>query len=346
MRQNYRDLKQAETEEPLSRDWRLWQRLRKLRTTGMPGDYTALADEVASAADRLPHHPGPLEDALKHVRALLGGSQDALGLHGEKKRENGLLDYTDMLALTHSLLTDNPATLSLLPERIDCLMIDEFQDTNPLQFSLLWHFQQLGVPTLIVGDLKQAIMGFQNADSRLLEELMRQHPALCRPLDSNWRSTPALMNWINLVGSGLFAERYTPLKARADFPSFMTPLEAILFSKRPKKLYIQPRETAVRIKELLQSKNEQVYDRAIGSHRLLRGSDIALLAPTNLRLERYAEALRNQGIRVRIAQCGWFESRIVQLCWRGNCRMIPCLPCCSRCVKHLLILRFHPFFHR
>lgn len=315
LRQNYRDLKQAEAQEPLSRDWHLWQRLRKLRTTGMPGDYTALADEVALAADRLPHHPGPLEDALKHVRSLLGGSQDALGLHGEKKRENGLLDYTDMLALTHSLFTDDPATLSLLKERIDCLIIDEFQDTNPLQFSLLWHFQQLGVPTLIVGDLKQAIMGFQNADSRLLEELMKLYPDLCRPLESNWRSTPALMNWINLVGSGLFAERYTPLKARADFPSVMTPLEAILFSKRPKKLYIQPRETAIRIRDLLQSKNEQVYDRAIGSQRLLRGGDIALLAPTNLRLERYAEALRNQGIRVRIAQSGWFESRIVQLCY-------------------------------
>ena len=313
LRQNYRDLKQAEQRTPLGEEWSLWQRLRRLRIIGMPGEYVDLAEEVMQAANHLPEHPGPLADAVTHVRALLGSSQDALSLHAEKKREKGLLDYTDMLSLAHTLLSQNPATLALLKERIDCLIIDEFQDTNPLQFSLLWHFRRLEVPTMIVGDLKQAIMGFQNADSRLLEALQKQHPLESRPLTSNWRSTPALMAWINQVGSGLFGTQYTKLDAKAVYPSVMTPLEAVLFKKRPKKSCFQARETALQIEELLEDRREIVYDRTRGDQRPIRGGDIAVLCPTNARLELYAEALRNQGIRTRIAQEGWFESRIVQV---------------------------------
>lgn len=313
LRQNYRDLKEAEKRAPLARDWKLWQHLRGLRTTKMPADYVQLAEEVMQAAGGLPLHPGPLADALTHVRALLGSSQDALSLHAEKKREKGLLDYTDMLALSYTLLTENAAVRTMLRERIDCLIIDEFQDTNPLQFSLLWHFRSMGVPTLVVGDLKQAIMGFQNADSRLLEALQHQHPDECRPLDANWRSTPALMDWINRLGSGLFKAQYTHLTAKADFPSVMSPLEAVLLRKRPKKICYQARETALRVKALLTSGSEMVYDRTSKVSRPLKGGDIALLCPTNDRLDLYAESLRAVGLRTRIAQDGWFQSRIVQI---------------------------------
>ena len=69
-------------------------------------------------------------------------------------------------------MASSGGALEALAERVDCLVIDEFQDTNPLQFSLLWLLQKVGIPTLIVGDLKQAIMGFQGADPRLMERLL------------------------------------------------------------------------------------------------------------------------------------------------------------------------------
>jgi len=313
LRKDYRALKRAQDKTHLSYDWKLWQQLRKLRTIGVPPAYVSAAEEVMAAADALPSHPGPLKDALVHVRALLQSSQDALTIHSEKKRQSGLLDYTDMLAMSHQLFSTNSTVKNLFKERIDCLIIDEFQDTNPLQFSLLWQFYTMGVPVLIVGDLKQAIMGFQNADSRLLEALQNQHPQECTPLTGNWRSTPELMEWINAMGSGLFGDQYTHLTAKADYPSSIAPLEVICFNKRPKKTVVQIQATAQHISRLLTTGNEQIYDRNSGKQRQLRGGDIAVLCPTNARLEQFAIELRNLGIECCIAQGGWFESRIVQL---------------------------------
>ena len=87
------------------------------------------------------------------------------------KREAGLVDYSDMIAMAGQLLRERSDVLDTLVKRVDCLVVDEFQDTNPLQFALLWQLKEAGVPTLVVGDLKQAIMGFQGADPRLFEAL-------------------------------------------------------------------------------------------------------------------------------------------------------------------------------
>lgn len=312
LRDDFRHLKLAEKGAPLDRDWPLWQKLRNLRTISMPGDYVGLAQDVMAAADELPRHPGPLKDALVHIEALLGAGQDALDRYAGEKRDRGLVDYTDMLAIAHNLLTARTDVLAVLKSRIDCLVIDEFQDTNPLEFALLWELQREGVPTLIVGDLKQAIMGFQNADPRLMEALQQEHVNNTRPLVSNWRSTPALMSLINQVGAGLFGDEYTALTPMAQFPSSTIPLELLNFVKG-KKIADRIQFTVDRIKQLLADESETIYDKKQGVVRRLRAGDIAVLCPTNARLESFADVLRENGIRSLIEQCGWYESRIVQL---------------------------------
>lgn len=312
LRDDFRNLKLAEKGEPLKRDWALWQKLRKLRTIAVPDDYVALAEDVIAAADELPRHPGPLHESLVHIEALLGAGQDALDRYAEEKRNRGLVDYTDMLAIAHNLLTSRSDVLEVLRSRIDCLVIDEFQDTNPLEFALLWEFQRQGVPTLIVGDLKQAIMGFQNADPRLMEALQSAHAKESRPLDSNWRSTPALMKWINQIGVGLFGTEYTALKPMAKYPSTTKPLELLNFVKADK-IEDRIQFTVDRIRQLLADESETIYDKKQSNVRRLRAGDIAVLCPTNARLEAFAAVLRDNGIRSLIEQGGWYESRIVQL---------------------------------
>jgi superfamily I DNA/RNA helicase len=192
-----------------------------------PAGYDSIASDVMSAAGLLHRHPGPLADAELHVGALLGASQDCLETYGEEKRKASLVDFPDMLAGAHEILTKRPDVLAILKGRVDCLVIDEFQDTNPLQFSLLWKIQQAGVPALIVGDVKQSIMGFQNADPRLFEQLEIQNPKACEPLTFNWRASGPLMEWVNAVGEGLFGEVYTRLTPKADFKSTLDPLEIV-----------------------------------------------------------------------------------------------------------------------
>ena len=317
MRKNFDAIKRASGGDALDRDWKLWEELRKLRTSGnkgsLPAGYKELAEDVMAAAEGILRHPGPLEDALSHAEALMGASQDAFTQYAKEKREKGLIDFFDMLALAHNIVLKTPGVLATLRESVDCLVIDEFQDTNPLQFALLWSLQCAGVPALIVGDIKQAIMGFQDADCRLMDEIQCQNKSACKPLTQNWRSTPKLMAWINAVGKGLFPEEYTELEPKAKYESTMAPLEAIVFTKQAN-AGIRAQHTAARIAEVLAS-GEKVYDRHLGISRNIRPSDIAVLCFKHDRLAEYAAALKTLGIRSRMEQDGWFASRAVQLAY-------------------------------
>ena len=322
-RDNYRYLRQARGAGELESNWGLWQKLRKLRTSNrscaLPDDYDALATAVMAAADALVTHPGPLAHAQAHIDALLGAGQEVLQHYAEAKRQAGLVDYTDMIALADQLLNDRPAVLAELVNRIDCLVVDEFQDTNPLQFALLWQLKQAGVPTLIVGDLKQAIMGFQGADPRLFGALIAAHRKRLAPLTENWRSQPPLMETINAVGAALFGADYdalTPMGA----PSHLAPLEAVCFAdkfKRGDEHFVRAAWVGERLKELLVDSSQVVIDRRTQHARPMRGRDIAILCQRHKILEKYAQVLRAQGLRVRLSEGGWFQSRCVQLAWYG-----------------------------
>ncbi|HJX14507.1 MAG TPA: UvrD-helicase domain-containing protein [Candidatus Deferrimicrobiaceae bacterium] len=314
---NFGALRRAEKIEEIGSDLELWKELRSLRKSmrgsPTPPGYDGLADGVIEAAAMLCRHPGPLKDAEIHVEALLGASQDCLGRYGKEKRKHRLVDYPDMLAGSFDILAKRRDVLELFRGRIDCLVIDEFQDTNPLQFALLWLIFDTGAPGMIVGDVKQSIMGFQNADPRLFEVLRKEHPEAVNPLTANWRSTAKLMEWVNAVGTGLFGGAYTPLEPKAGIKSALSPLEAIEAAKHPRSNLARASWTAVRIKGLLADRQTKVWDREAGAARKIRGGDVAVLCPTNDMVETYAEVLRTLGILSRIEKGGWFGSPEVRI---------------------------------
>lgn len=319
---DFRSLSQASRPGALDSDWQLWARLRKLRVSNrdlpLPSGYVTLARQVIQAADALKDHRGPLEHAQFHLSALLQAGQDVVEHYGRAKRESGLVDYTDMIAAAGQLLTDRPDVLDALASRIDCLVVDEFQDTNPLQFALLWKIQEAGIPTLVVGDLKQAIMGFQGADPRLFEALGRNHKKVSSPLTRNWRSQPALMDFVNAIGPGLFGDGYVALEGQRQ-PSPMGPLEVVKFEKNPRTQRHTVRAYSVgkRLKGLLADPSQKVADRRTNAVRRLRGGDMAVLCPTNAVLAQYADVLRSLGLRVNYQSTGWLASRPVQLAWHA-----------------------------
>lgn len=303
----------------MASDWHLWNSLRKLRQTKKraptPSGYDELAQAVIDAADGLTSHPGPLSDAIDHAKILISSAVEAIKGYAEDKRASALVDYTDMVAAAQLILADNAGALNSLAERVDCLVIDEFQDTNPLQFSLLWLLHKAGIPTLIVGDLKQAIMGFQGADPRLMEKLLDHEGANTDTLDRNWRTQPSLMPFINGIGTALFNDKYASLEAQSK-EGFQPPLEVL---EQPKPLRggaskaTQALRVAERIRSLLDDSTQHVRDRHTGEKRRLGASDIAILCPNNTQLRRYADALRDFGIKAKISEDGWLTSRIVQI---------------------------------
>lgn len=300
----------------LDRDWGVWQSLRKLfvstAQSATPKGYDDLARTIMEAAEVLPSHPGPLADAKLHLSCLIACAQEVMEAYEARKKALGLIDYADMIAGAERLLRTNRDVLQAVLDQIDCVIIDEFQDTNPVQFALLWQLGARAPRTLLVGDVKQSIMGFQGADPRLSQSLAAANPAATQPLDRNWRSTPDVMQFVNALGAGLFKDGYNLLSpTRKPVPG--PALEVLKVTKgRGVRNFSKPQEhVAERITRILTG-GEMISDRQTGAMRAVRPSDIALLVCRHTTAANYAEELRLRGVPVRIAEDGWAASPVVQ----------------------------------
>ena len=300
----------------LDRDWDVWQSLRNLfvsnSRTKTPEGYDDLASAIMQAADALAAHPGPLADAKLHLSCLIACAQEVMEAYEARKKALGLIDFADMIAGAERLLRTDPAVRQAVLDEIDCVIIDEFQDTNPVQFALLWQLGAKAPRTLLVGDVKQSIMGFQGADSRLSQALAAANPKATQPLDRNWRSTPAVMEFINAIGAGLYGVGYNPLAPTRD-PVAGPALEILNVAKgRGVRNFSKPQEhIAERIASILKT-GELITDRHTKATRRARPSDVALLVCRHATAARYAEELRARGVPVRIAEDGWAASPVVQ----------------------------------
>jgi exodeoxyribonuclease V beta subunit len=123
------------------------------------------------------------------------------------KRERGVIDFGDMPRWLWSAL-DGPHSARLatiLRERFRVGLVDEFQDTDDLQWRIFRRIFVEGVGTrlLVVGDPKQAIYGFRDADVftylKAKTELLEKHGAAFVPLVENFRSTADAIDAVNLI---------------------------------------------------------------------------------------------------------------------------------------------------
>ncbi|TBY56309.1 exodeoxyribonuclease V subunit beta, partial [Rhizobium leguminosarum bv. viciae] len=256
-------------------------------------------------------HPGPLADAKLHLSCLIACAQEVMDAYETRKKALGLIDFADMITGAERLLRTDPAVRQAVLGEIDCVIIDEFQDTNPVQFALLWQLGAHATRTLLVGDAKQSIMGFQGADPRLSQALATANPDATQPLDRNWRSTPAVMQFVNAMGAGLFGARYNSLTPTRD-PISGPALEVLNAVKsRGVRTASKPQEhIAERIAAIL-TDGDIITDRFTKAARPARPSDIALLVCRHTTAARYAEELRARGVPVRISEDGWATSPVV-----------------------------------
>lgn len=305
--ENHRVLRRAANDRVLERDWALWQKLRNLRQTkrgaATPEGYDALAAAVMEAADALPRHPSPLSDARAHLTALVTGAQQVLAAYEAAKRKAGLIDYADMIAEAEGLLRTRPDILQAVLGEIDCVVIDEFQDTNPVQFALLWRLARGAKRALIVGDTKQSIMGFQGADPRLSDALQTARPDTVTPLYRNWRSEARIMEMVNALGPTLF-DQYDPLTPQRAATG-ETALEVLHLPKGRKDTTAPC--IANHVADILEA-GTQVWDKARKVMRPARPSDVAVLTYTHAKASAAAAALEAHGLPVRIQQDGWLTS--------------------------------------
>ncbi|HTQ39787.1 MAG TPA: UvrD-helicase domain-containing protein [Pirellulales bacterium] len=131
--------------------------------------------------------------------------------YAQRKRELAWVDYNDLLVQAHRLLTD-PAHQELqqqLASQTRLLLVDECQDTDPLQVELIkalcgphTHDGKL----FFVGDYKQSIYRFRGADPGVFRRLEQETPRTGRlPLTTNFRSQPAILHFVNALFSDVLS---------------------------------------------------------------------------------------------------------------------------------------------
>ncbi len=163
--------------------------------------------------------------AVALLDELLGAYADA---YAEAKRARAALDFDDLELHARDLLEHEPALRSLNAERFDRVMVDELQDSNPLQLAL---FRALDRDDLfLVGDEQQSIYGFRHADVDIFRALRAQFAAGDRvaTLATNFRSHGAILDTINAAFAPRLGERFVALQEGRDTEPVAQPLVELL----------------------------------------------------------------------------------------------------------------------
>ncbi len=225
--------------------------------------------------------------------------------YDERKRLLGIVDYSDLEQLANALLQD-PAVRADYPFRH--LMVDEFQDTNPLQKKIVDSLVTQGATLFVVGDPKQSIYRFRGADVGVFVQTKNEIACSGKNvfLETNFRSRPELIGFANtmfgqlLQGDTIGFEESAPEKAAAGVPCvtiLRTPTEELLSGEARA---LEAEQIALTIRELVHG----------GAYKY---EDISLLfrAMTNVHI--YERAFKEVGIPyVNLGGRGFYSKQEIQ----------------------------------
>ncbi|WP_166984995.1 ATP-dependent helicase [Canibacter zhoujuaniae] len=217
----------------------------------------------ATATDRL---RGDLDvaDVLRVMQA-----------YEDRKLEQRLMDWNDVLSLTAGMLLHDPQLLGEVHKKYRFFTVDEFQDISPLQYELLniWLGDRENI--CVVGDASQTIYSFSGANQRFLLDFGREHPLAQEfLLQQNYRSAAEIVTSANtLIADRPGALTLSAVRGRSGYP-----VRGAVFETRSEE--VQAVLTAISA------------DLKSG----IKPSEIAILARTSFDLTEFAAALRANGI--------------------------------------------------
>lgn len=262
--------------------------------------------EAAAAHDRHPDLRADMAGAIDLVFELAGR---AMTEYQDYKQTHGMIDFPDQEMYALELL-DRSEVRDRLASEIDLVLVDEFQDTSPIQLAIFLKLATIAGRSVWVGDQKQAIFGFRGTDPALIDAVIEKLCAETAPetLPKSWRSRPDLV--------GLTSELFVPPFSSAGIP--------------PERVRLEPavEEPAVGLGEIvehwsLDTKNKtndclalaeavcqllsdevSVRNQGTETVRRLRPGDVAILCRTNDTCKAVTRALEARGIRVCIPRPG------------------------------------------
>lgn len=171
-----------------------------------PGkDERPLVEGVKATASRVLEHPELHADLKTLIHGVFRCAGEALEEYQRFKRRQGLMDFVDQERQVLELARQNGGFRSALGDRLQRIMVDEFQDTSPIQLALFMELNEFADGSVWVGDPKQAIYGFRGADPELMRQMIERVPNPGN-LPHSWRSRKRLVEFSNAVFSVVFRE--------------------------------------------------------------------------------------------------------------------------------------------
>lgn len=140
----------------------------------------------------------------QHVNALNYGPTKTLvniyRAYEQACQTAGVIDFAELLLRTHELLRDNPDILSHYQQRFQAILVDEFQDTNTIQYAWIRLLAGEHAAVLAVGDDDQSIYGWRGAKVENIQQFSRdfKDTHIIR-LEQNYRSTATILEAANAL---------------------------------------------------------------------------------------------------------------------------------------------------
>jgi len=308
---------------------------KKLAAEAQPA-YHALHNRVLRCLESLREAREEWE-AIQLTEHGLQCGQALLGFFQQRKQRAGAVDFTDLEWHAHRLLRDPDMAAYLqawLDARYRHLLLDEFQDTNPLQWQVLqsWlasYEEDARRPTVfLVGDPKQSIYRFRGAEPRVFEiareQLARDFGALSLRTNVTRRNAPELVAVLNRVFDGanpLYQAQSTRVAAGAPGTGFLllpriarsedtVPPRAVdaprdaLRQARPERVRDERYREGLQLAACIGASVARTMVEEDGVRRSARWSDVAILVRRRTHLADLERALRDSAIPFLSARRG------------------------------------------
>lgn len=237
---------------------------------------------------------------------LLSILKDFVYFVQDEKRKRGLLDFDDLLLLSRDLLKTHSQVRTDFQKKYRYLLIDEFQDTDPLQaeiIRMLASENDTWVPgkLFLVGDPKQSIYRFRRADIDTYKKTTNQIHKDGKHLiiRQNFRSSKRLVETFNQMFSKILGEEYEQLHPQVSHLEDIS--QQPIWKIEPRSYSGDERAPDVRrfeaeaLASLLANEvigKVQIYDKQLQRLRPAQAGDVAILFPTTTGIDFFEEQLR------------------------------------------------------
>jgi len=327
----------------LERSQLRWGDWAKLTTSDPKKKSLAHAVPVKAAAARHLAHPRLREDLHELIALMFNLASRTLDEYQDLKRAQGLLDFVDQEVLALDLLS-RPAVRARLGDELDLVLVDEFQDTSPLQLAIFLKLADCARSSVWVGDPKQAIYGFRGTDPALMDAAIESlstptrdgdliaaavdavsHRAPVETLSNSYRSRPALVAVTNAIFGRAFAQQQGMPEERVRVePERKEPSGLELgpvigywpLSPTPNNADTLAAGVAAGVRDLL-SAQPNVCDRDGDTARSATAKDVAILCRTNKQCREVSEALGQLGVASMVERMGLLETAEAQVLVAG-----------------------------